>query len=343
MKKYLLVLVALFIATFTFSQSDSLILINGDVIIGDLKNMDRAVAIIETDYSDSDFKIEWDGIGEIYTAQSYLISTSDGGRYNGRIQSSGDKKVKLFLNDGSTTEILLMDIVYIKSVDKGFLDKIDAYVDVGLDLAKANHVFTFSTRSGIEYMAPKWSLGLAFNTNITKQNEGPNTNRTDGGITFKYFLPKSFYIPVSVNYLSSSELNLNSRWTTLAGAGYYIFRTNRLYWGVDAGGSFNAENYYPPIPPDSVQVPNMNSFEGYFGTEVNLFDIGDFSLSTTARAFPSITEAGRWRFDFNLDTKYDLPLEFYIKLGWSVNYDSQPPSGSDLDYVVYTGFGWEWP
>lgn len=338
MKKYLLVAIAFLFTAVVFSQNDSLILNNGDVIIGELKNMDRGVVTVETAYSDSDFKIEWDGIKEIYTVQSYLINNSDGERFNGTIQSSGDKMVIITLDDGGTREVLLMDIVYLKSVDEGFWNKIDAFIDVGFDMMKANNQKTFSTRSGIEYMAPVWSLALTYNTNFTKQDEGPNNDRTDGGLTGKYYLPKSFYIPVSITYLKSTELNLKSRWTPSAGVGYYIFRTNNLYWGVDAGAAFNAENYVP----DS--IPDMESFEGFFGTDLNLFDIGDFSLSTTARAFPSFTESGRWRFDFNLDTKYDLPLEFYIKIGFSMNYDNQPvAAGSDMDYTLHTGVGWEWP
>jgi len=337
MKRILLFTVAFLCLTVVYTQSDSLILKNGDVIIGELKTMDRGVVTFETDYSDNDFKIEWDGITRMYTITSYLITTSNGDRFNGTVESSSDTTLRITFEDGSTEEVPFMDIVYLKSVDKGFWDKIDAFVDIGFDMTKANNLMTFSTRSGIEYMAPVWSLGLTFNTNFTTQDDVDNVNRTDGGLTFKYFLPKSFYIPVSVTYLRSSELNLKARWTSSAGAGYYIFRTNRLYWGVDAGGAFTVENYVP----DS--ITDLQSFEGFFGTDLNLFDIGDFSLSTMARAFPSFTETGRWRFDFNLDTKYDLPLEFYIKLGFSVNYDSKPPSGSDLDYVLYTGFGWEWP
>jgi len=338
MREILFIAFVLFYASVVFSQNDSLILNNRNVIVGELKNMERGVATIETSYSDKDFNIEWDGIKEIYTTTSYLITTSGGDRYNGRIETIGNKKVRLFLLDSSTVEVPFMDIVYLKSVDKGFWDKIDAFVDVGFDMTKANNIITFSTRSGIEYMAPRWSLGLTFNILNTTQNDVDPVNRTDAGLSYKYFLPKSFYIPVSVTYLKSSEMNLNARWTTSAGAGYYVFQTNRLYWGLVTGGTFNVENYLP----DS--IPNLQSFEGFFGTELNLFDIGDFSLSTYVRAFPSFTESGRWRVDFNLDTKYDLPLEFYIKIGFSMNYDNRPVAGgSDMDYTLHTGVGWEWP
>jgi len=338
MKKYLFFLFILTTTITVFSQSDSLVLKNGDVIIGDLKEMSRAVAIIETDYSKSDFQIEWDGIKEIYTEQSYLITISDGERFNGKIQSVSDKNVKVLLDDGATEQIPFMDIVYIKAIDEGFWNKIAAYIDIGLDMTKANDQVTLSTRSGIEYLAPRWSTGLTFNTNITQQTEGPNTNRTDGALGFNYYLPKDFYIPVSVNYLHSTEQNLDARWTISAGAGYYFFQTNTFYWGVDLGAAYNNELYIP----DS--IPDNKSMEGFVGTTLNLFDIGDFSLMTSARVYPSFTEKGRWRSDFSLDTKYDLPYEFYIKVGFSLNYDNQPVAGgSDSDYTLHTGIGWSWP
>ena len=342
MKRIFTLAFILLSSTFVFSQNDSLILNNGNVIVGELKDMDRAVVTVETPYSDQDFKIEWDGIKELFTTTSFLITTSSGERYNGSIQSVADGKVRITLDKGGTVEVPFMDIVYLKSIDKGFWNKIDAFVDIGFDLTKANNVMTLSTRSGINYTASRWSLGLSINTNITTQSEGPNTNRTDGALNYNYFLPKDFYIPVSVTYLKSSEQNLNARWTILGGAGYYFFHTNRFYWGASAGITYNNENYAQTDSTPDFFV--QRSSEAYMGTELNLFDIGDFSLSTKMKVFPSLTEPGRWRFDMGLDTKYDLPLDFYIKLGGSLNYDNKPVSGgSDLDYVFYTGFGWEWP
>ena len=61
-----------------------------------------------------------------------------------------------------------------------------------------------------------------------------------------------------------------------------------------------------------------------------------------ASVFKSITEGGRTRADYKLDLKYDLPLDFYIGLGFTLNYDNQPVEGaSESDYVFQTSFGWE--
>lgn len=339
MKKMLLLTITILSITVAYSQNDSLVLKNGDVIIGELKNMDRGVATFETDYSDSDFKIEWDGITKIYTSSNYMITLSDGTRLNGRIESSDNKNVKLIIEDGETKQVNIVDIVFLKSVDKGFWDQVYASVDLGLDLTRAQHLSSFSTRSKIGYLAQRWSLDLNFNTFISTQDDADKIQRTDGGISYNYYLPRDWYIPVSFSYLSNTEQRLDARWNGLLGIGKFVIHTNRLYWGFAVGTSLNMETYSPLNEPKT----NTQSFEGYFGTELNLFDLGDFSLSNKARAYPSFTESGRWRADFNLDTKYDLPMDFYIKIGVSLNYDNQPVEGaSDLDYVLHTGFGWEW-
>lgn len=339
MMKYLLIVIIILCAVFAYSQNDSLVLKNGDIIIGELKDMNRGVVTFETDYSDSDFKIEWNGITEIYTVSSYMITLSDGTRLNGRIESYGDKKVKLILEDGDTKEVAISYIVFLKSVDKGFWDQLYASVDIGLDLTRANHLSTFSTRSTVGYMAQRWSADINFNYLISTQDSTEKIRRTDGGLAYKYYLPRDWYIPVSITYLSNTEQRLDARWNGLLGIGKFVIHTNRVYWGFAIGASLNSERYSPLDEP----ITHTQSLEGYLGTELNLFDIGDLSLSTKARAYPSFTESGRWRADFNFETKYDLPLDFYIKISVSLDYDNQPVAGaSDLDYVLHTGFGWEW-
>jgi hypothetical protein len=105
---------------------------------------------------------------------------------------------------------------------------------------------------------------------------------------------------------------------------------------VKAGVSRNIEKY-------SSATGDRNTWEGVLGAELNLYNSGDLKLLTTAASYPSLTESGRWRVDINVDTKYDLPLDFYIKLAASFNYDNRPAEGaSQTDYVFQTGFGWEW-
>ena len=73
-----------------------------------------------------------------------------------------------------------------------------------------------------------------------------------------------------------------------------------------------------------------------------MFDYKDFDLKTTIKFYYSLSEKGRFRTDYDLNLKYDMPLNFYIKLGFTLNYDNQSAiSGSDFDYILSSGLGWK--
>ncbi|MCB0787173.1 MAG: hypothetical protein KDC02_23540, partial [Flavobacteriales bacterium] len=56
------------------AQSDTLWMSNGDMIVGELKEMTRGVMVVETDYSDSDLKLEWSKVRKVRTSSQYLVS-----------------------------------------------------------------------------------------------------------------------------------------------------------------------------------------------------------------------------------------------------------------------------
>ena len=88
---------------------------------------------------------------------------------------------------------------------------------------------------------------------------------------------------------------------------------------------------------------DRNSLEGFFGSELNMYDVGDLNLLARAVVYPSFTESGRWRIDLGTDVKYDLPYDFYVRFGFNLNYDNRPVEGAgETDYTFQFGVGWEW-
>jgi len=317
------------------AQKDSLILKNGNVIVGEIKSLDKGVITVETDYSKNDFTIEWNGVKEIYSNTSFLITLKDGARINGQFRSSdGGKKVIIIDKDGKQTEAALDDIVYLKGLKSDFWSRAHASVDLGLSVTKANNLVQYNIRSTVGYVADKWALEIFYDDLRSKQDSVDATKRTESGASYTYFLPGDWYLNAALNSLSNTEQALKLRFTGRAGIGKFIVHTNRSYFGVGGGLSFNNETF-------TNGTPKRTSLEGYLGTEANLFDIGDFSLLSNLYVYPSFTESGRWRSDFKLDTKYDLPLDFYIKLGITINYDNRPAeTGKETDYVYVFSVGW---
>lgn len=334
-KIHVSIVLVLFAFTMAMSaQTDSLIFKNGNYIVGEIKDLNRGIVTVETDYSDDDFTIEWEGIKEVYSKSYFLFTLSDGRRFNGNFETTGDGKIKIFSEDGPV-EIAPDEIVYIKSVEQDFWSKMSANIDLGYSFTKAQNLNQFNLRAYVGYLTDRWMLDGSVNSVISSQDSVETIRRTDGNVGYTFFLPKGWSLISQYNFLSNTEQQLDLRSTIKLGLGYYVIQTNDSYWGFSAGAAYTHEVYMS-------NDPERRTGEAFVGTELNLFDIGDLNLLTNATAYPSLTESGRFRLDFKFDLKYDLPKDFYIKLGTTVNYDNKPAAGaSEADYVFTTGFGWE--
>ncbi len=332
---YSIVFILSFISIKVHAQVDSIVFTNNNIIVGEIKSLDKGIIIIETDYSDSDFKIEWEGIKEIYAKRYFLISLSDGRRFNGKFHSTSPDSLIVTSDQNHSEKIIKDNLVFLKAIDSDFWSRLYASIDFGFNFTKANNLKQISIRSNMGYLADRWSADASYNNVSSTQDEIESIERTDASLSFRYYLPKDWFTVINFSFLSNTEQKLDLRTNSRLGFGKYIIHTNKKYWGFQVGGNFNNEKF-------STETAAKQSMEGYVGTELNLFDIGDFSLLTRATAYPSITEKNRWRADVNIDTKYDLPLDFYIKLGFTLNYDNQPVEGAtDTDYVFQSTIGWE--
>ena len=353
MKVYILALLILCLPCAVQCQTDTLVFKNKDLMIGEIKSMDNGVVTIETDYSDSDFKISWDGIEKIFSSTKYLITLSNGKRYNGKIRSIDENTIEIDSYDpenivtlrknrisntedlgGGKAQVPIEDIVYLNALDEGFWSRLSANIDLGWSLTKANNLRQLNVRSGLGYLADRWKINSSYNSLISLQNEVEDVKRTDADIAYNYFLPKDWFLSFNTTFLSNTEQLIELRTGNKVGIGKYLVHNNKTYFGLQAGVNYNNENYFD-------DTPSRESGEAFIGSELNMYDIGDLSLYTQVVAYPSLSESGRLRTDFRLDMKYEFFSDFYLKVGTTLNYDNRPIEGAtDLDYILQTTFGW---
>ena len=315
---------------------DTLYLPNGNLIDGEIKNMENGLLKISADYGDKDFIIEWGEIKQIFTTTYFFIYKSDGAILYGWLRSVSDSTIHILAKDGEISSCKPKDILKLREMNEGFRNRFNAGFDVGMALAKANNMRKYTVNANAGYHAEKW-YGKAYVSALgSTQDYTEPVRRFEGHADYRYLFYKDWALDPSINFLSSTEQKLELRSSLKLGIGKYILRKSYGYWGVGAGVNRNMEQF-------SNDTPDRDSWEGFFGTEVNLFDVKDLDFFAKATAFPSITENGRWRVDMNFNVKYDLPLDFYVKLDFTMNYDNQPADeASETDYVLQLGFGWSW-
>ncbi len=318
------------------AQIDTLVMKNGDMLIGEIKELQQGVIKMETDYSDKDFAIEWNKVSEIYTTSKFVISLSDGDRITGKIQTDPTDSSKVLLFErGGMKSARRMDIVFLKEIEESFFGRFDASIGLGVTITTENKLQQVNTKGNIAYMGRFWRANGSVDLLRSIQQDTIRTRRLEGSFGVSLLLERSWFLAASANFLQSDEQKLRLRSTTDFSAGNLIINTNKIYLAASGGLAWTNEEF-------TDDTPVRNSLEGKAGFELNLFDIEDFSLLTHAYAYPSITQKGRFRGDFKVDLKYDLPRDFYIKLGYTHNFDNQPAAGAAKNFYKFdTTIGWD--
>ncbi len=315
---------------------DTLKLKNGDEIHGEIKSLNKSVVVIETPYSDADFTIEWEDVVGISGVRQFTIFFSSREKLYASFHFSNVPGTAVLITDtGQRREVNLNEIVIIQPIQDSFADRFNASISAGLSVTKASNAKQFSTRATMSYRTKVWNLGANYNDTRSEQDEVDPIRRTDGSISFKYLFYKNWFGALQGDFLSNTEQQISLRSTQTMAIGNMIVRNNKLYLTGSFGMTFNREDY-------SNEEEIFTTREGFLGTEFNAFNMGDLSLLTKLSYYPSFTEKHRHRVNFSFDVKYEFPLEFFIKLGYTLNFDSQPPNdGAPKDYVFQTTLGWE--
>ena len=335
LKHSISLLLVVFAVVRSHGQSDTLRIDSGNKLIGEIKKMEKGVLELDAPYGDENFMVKWLDIQEIYTESKFVVSIKDA-LYSGRLASLPDQRIKVFEADSVLTICELEDIVYLYPFKDGFVNRFDAAIEVGFNLTKAQNLRQLSLRGSMSYRTDKWSGDLAYNVLRSTQSDTEPVSRSDGLLNYRRILSRGWYLIGTIATLSNTEQLIDLRANSQLGVGKFILSNNRAYWGVKTGFNNNLERF-------SNDSENRSSWEWYLGTEVNLYDVGDLELSLVYIGYSGLSESGRFRSDVTFDTKYELPLDFFIRVGLSLNYDNQPaPNASETDYVIRTGIGWEW-
>lgn len=334
--KKIIFLSVVFSSLIVYAQKDSLILSNGNIMIGEIKSMEKSVLTYKTPYSEKDFKIKWYEVKEIFSTRYFIISLENGKRFSSTINSVPDKKGIVYLDAGmSSFEEELKNVIYLDPIGKSYLSRLTLDIDVGLTITKSNNYRQFTTNLSGIYAADKWNSSAYFNSVMTMQDGIEDLRRVEGNIDFMYYLPNLWFLQTEAEFLGNDEQKLDMRSTYKAGGGYFFKRNNDLHFGAGMGVAYNFETY-------TDDTPDKSSSEIYAGVGFNKFDIGDISFISNLVYYYSLTEASRYRVDLSADLKYDLPHDFYIKANLTYNFDSQPIEGASKDdYITQLSFGWE--
>lgn len=337
--------------TFGHPKTDVVTLYNSDKITGELKTMYGGIVTLKTDALGT-VKIEWKRIARIESQYHYDFRLSTGERHYAAIADAGVPGKMKIVYAGGEHSFEMLDVVEMRPVEEGFLDRLDLYLSAGFSYNKASSVGQTSFNTEISYEGLNTRNTFTGRTIITNTNEIV-TNSSKLDLTRQVWADRSksfrtFY----ARYETNDELALDSRYTGGAGLGRYFIDTQKMRWIGALGLQLITETATKGTgdeciegedTPGCVESGNRGeSLEGVFSTQFTAwrFESPEMDLDIKFNLYPSLSDSKRLRSDTDIRIRWELVEDLFWDVTAFATYDNKAGIDQEIDYGITTGIGW---
>jgi hypothetical protein len=334
-----LVLAAAQIASGKALRGDVVTMKNGDRFTGEVKRLQSGVLYIETDYASSNLAVDWSQVQNVKSTAMYLITLSNGRHVTGqleRLPGTGDIGDNVtILNGDQTVKIPPPEVVQIETQKSSWWRQLQGSIDAGTSFTSGNGQIAANTDVNVSYMTAGWSAAAALGTSFGDQDGGTRTNRNDISLTGEKFLNRNSYVGGLVDFLHSSQQDLNLRTTAGGGYGRFIRRTGTTDFRWIAGAVYTQENF------STVGQPSDSNAEGLLGMGYDSYRFKVGEIHTQILVFPGLSDYGRVRVTATNALVIKLTNNFHFTFSFWDNYDSRPPTtAKNNELGLSSAIGW---
>lgn len=337
-----MVALSLFALPALAAKTDVVVLINGDRITGEVRELVHGQLKFKTDHMGTLY-IEWAKIASLTTSQRLQVELSDGRRFVGPApEPASTEGALLLLSDQrdrppSPVEVQISDIVQLERLKGGdvWLENLEGNVAIGYSYVPANKldVINFSGAVGGRNRIRQWNISL--DAQSATQSAGPSTQRVMLTGAFERFLPNLYFNEASVQFARNEDLGLDARSLIGDTFGRYLVKQPGVEWRIGAGLAASAEQ--------GADGSHRKSMEGQLITDLRMFrfDHPKTDITASVAVLPSITESGRVRGEAAIKLKHELASDLFLQVSFNDSYDNRPAeTGRVNDYGVATSLGY---
>jgi len=317
------------------AKEDTVKLVNGDLVTGEVKSLRQGRLSYGTD-SMGTISIEWDEILSVTAKQFYRLETSDGRRYFGSILPGDEDSTLLVTNRGQTHELSMIDVIRIQTIDTGWREQIDSTLKAGYSFTKASEVEQFNLSYDAVYVRELSRTNFGGGTILTDDGD-ESTSQWNAYTDYRRWLENRNYWLALGGAEANDELGLDLRLIAGGGLGHRFWQTNQSELFGEGGAVVNyTEN------SDGGSDTNL---EGLLraGYSIYIYDTPKRTLNSTLALFPGITQFGEYRTDLSVSLQQEFIEDFFWDLSFFHKYDSDvsDQEASNSDYGINTSIAFE--
>ena len=316
-------------------KNDTIYLLNGDRLTGEIKNFDKGLLLLSTDAMKK-VNIEYEDIGTMISNKYFEFRTNSGYRYYGSMLKSSSAGSIEVATATDTIPKPLWDIVQISRIKQRFIQRIDGSIDIGLNYTKSIDVFQYSIIGNATYRSTNYSTRLDVTSILSDYGDELAENH-DIGINLTRYFEHKWFSRFQFDAQKNTELNLDLRLQLGPAMGYDVIRTTPMRLYTLVGILANKELQIEP-PNESVNLEALFSFNYY----LYRYRSPKIDISTGMDVYPSLSDFGRLRLSYNISAKYEVITDLFISLTYYNNYDSRAGENGEAqdDYNFITSLGY---
>ena len=319
-------------------KTDVIILVNGDRITGEIKDLAYGQLKLKTDYIGTIY-VQWNKIASIQTQQILQLELADGQRYFGRIPDPGpgDAILRLTMSKAEVApvEVRMTDVVRAAPLkERAWYDRLDGSFSAGYSYTQSSAVEQFNLAASVGSRNRKRKWRVEAESQITTQAQGSNTQRATATGTIERFRRNARFVQYTGELTHNQGLGLDLRTLVGVGYGWYLYQREGVEWKAVAGITLQNER--------RSDGRSIQSSEASFNTEARLFrlDRPKRDILASITLLPSLTESGRVRGEASLRARQEFIDDLFLELSLYNSYDSDPPVGADTnDWGLVTSIG----
>ena len=332
-----LALVLVFCANAQAQRTDVVTLANGDRITGEIINLERGRLEFKTDDAGTLY-LEWDKLASVVATRFFEIEIEDGTQYLGSFGSAPARSISV-VRAGGTTPLQMSVVTRISPIGGSFWQRIDGSIDTGFNYTRSSGVAQLNTNWNQAYRRPAFTFKTALSLTATaKDDDDGRDDRGSFEASFLRYPWKRWFFSVAGRFESNESLGLTLRSQVGGAVGPRLVNTNRSQLAVGAGLVGNDERGVDVEPTQNLEALFL------FGWSFFTYDRPKTTLDIRLQYYPSLSDPGRNRIQFDAGVKQELMKDFFVSVSGYNTYDSRPPNPAfaNNDVGVVLSVGWSY-
>ena len=315
-------------------RTDIVTLANGDHITGEILRLERGRLEFKTDDAGT-LHLEWDKLTSVLTVRLVEVGTGDGTRYLGSLVKAPARSISVS-TVGGEVPLQMTNVTWMTPIGRSFWSKLDGSIDAGFNYTKSSGVGQMTLNSNTVFRQPESNVRLFGSMTLTQTEDQSRDDRGNLDVAYQNYHWKGWFVLGFGRFESNESLGLTLRSQVGGALGPRLVNSNRAQVSIGAGLDVNDER--------GVDVESTRNVEAVFLATTSYFtyDRPTTNLDIRVQYYPSLSNRGRRRVQFDSSVKQELLKDLYVALTLYDSYDSRPPnpSAERNDIGIVASIGW---